>query len=478
MNIAIIGGGMTGLTAGYMLSQSGHKVTVYEKENPLGGLASAVNIGSEAIDRFYHHIFVNDSEILSLINELNLNNRLDWYKPQNAVYADNTLHPFSTPLDLLLFKPLSLFHRIRLGIMVLSSAFIRDYSSFESITAKEWIIRHSGREVWRKVWEPLIKSKFDIDSNNISGAWIWNKLKLRGTSRGNCLRKEILGYMDGAFITIADELAKQIIHNNGDILTGQKVTSIARNENGKVDVAVQDCKTSYDKVLFTGAPGLLSEILKSAPDTSDIKQYRDQEIIADDETLVPKAGEISSSEKAGSTLGVRDGRHIHTSYKESLDRISYKANICLILELSRSLSPYYWITVAQEGLPFVLIVEHTNLVGVKGYGSHVVYLSRYLDVSDPLYRAQDKDLIIEFINGLKKVFPDIKNENIKKTTLSRAAFAQPVITVGYEKNIPDIKTPIEGLYLASMPQIYPEDRGLNYAVRLGQEAANEILEDL
>ncbi|NLB77446.1 MAG: NAD(P)/FAD-dependent oxidoreductase [Clostridiaceae bacterium] len=432
MNIAIIGAGLTGISAGLKLSQNGNKVTVYEKESYLGGLASNIIIGAEPLDRFYHHIFVSDSEILDLIDELNLKNRLNWYEPKNAIYIDHSLHPFTSPLDLLLFKPLSFISRIRMGIMVLASRYIKDYSSFESITAKEWIIKRSGKEVWQKIWEPLIKSKFDIDSNSISGTWIWNKFKLRGASREKSLNKEMLGYLDGSFKTIVATMSHQIIQTGGSVLLEKEVTTIIKNRNGSFDVITKDSNTSYDRVLFTGSPNLLSNMLQD--DCS--------------------------------------------SYKSSLNNISYKANICLVLELSQSLSPYYWITVAQEGLPFVLIIEHTNLVGLKNYGSHIVYLSRYLDISDPLYSTSDKNIINEFIFGLKKVFPNIKDEIIKNATLSRASFSQPVIKLGYGLNIPKIKAPVKGLYLASMPQIYPEDRGLNYAVRIGQQAANEILEDL
>lgn len=432
MNIAIIGAGLTGMIAGLRLSHNGNKVTIYEKENCLGGLASAMPVGNEAIDRFYHHIFVNDSEILDLIDELDLKDRLNWYEPKNAIYIDHFIHPFTSPLDLLCFKPLSFISRIRMGVMVLTSKFIKDYSPFESTTAKEWIIKRSGQEVWQKVWEPLIKSKFDIDSNSISGTWIWNKLKLRGTSRGKSINKEMLGYLEGSFSVIIEKIAQKIIQSGGKIFLDNEVTAIIKNKNGSFDIISNENKASYDKVLFTCSPNLLANILQD-PDSN---------------------------------------------FKNSLKKISYKANLCLILELTHSLSPYYWITMAQEDLPFVLIIEHTNLVGLKDYNSHVVYLSRYLDVSNPLYSASDQDIIKEFINGLKKVFPGINSENIKNTTISRAQFAQPVITLRYSKIIPDIKTPIEGLFLASMSQIYPEDRGLNYAVRLGQNAANEILENL
>ena len=429
MDIAIIGALISGITAVFLLSRKGNKVTVYEKESCLGGLASSVRVGNEDLERFYHHIFTNDSDILALIDELDIKDRLNWYEPKNAIYINNSIYPFTSPLDLLCFKPLSFISRIRMGILVLASKFIKDYSAFETITAKEWIIKNSGLQVWEKIWEPLIKSKFDVDSDNISGTWIWNKLKLRGSSRGKNLNNEMLGYLDGSFNRIVEIMAEKIHRSGGSILFDNEVTAIIKNENGSFDIEAKNHKGNYDKVLFTGSPALLGNILQGP----------------------------------------------YSKYRCFLSQIRYKANICAILELSESLSPYYWITVAQNDLPFVLIIEHTNLVGLREYNSHIVYLSRYLDISDPLYSASDDEIINEFINGLKKVFPNLNQHIIKNITISRAPFAQPVITTGYSKIIPDIKTPVEGLFLASMSQIYPEDRGLNYAVGLGRKAANEIM---
>lgn len=432
MNIAIIGSGMTGLTAALKLSQQGHKVTIYEKEPYLGGLASSLKVGCENIDRFYHHIFVSDDEIISLIDELELSASLKWYEPKNAIYLDNSIHPFTSPLDLLRFKPISFISRIRMGLLVLSSKFIKDYKAFESVTAQEWIKKRSGIEAYEKVWKPLLKSKFDIDSDRISGTWIWNKFKLRGSSRSRNIGKEMLGYLDGGFISLADKIAETIVRSGGEILSNAEVKSVIKTYEDCFEIESNSNKAKYEKVLFTIAPEELDNIFQSS-------LY---------------------------------------DYASKLRSIKYKANVCLMLELTDSLSPYYWITVSQEDLPFVLIIEHTNLVGLRGYGSHIVYLSRYLDYTDPLYFAPDRDITNKFIRGLKNVFPNFNEDKIKRSILSRAPYAQPVISLNYGNTIPCIKTPVDGLYLASMPQIYPEDRGLNYAVRLGYEAANEIMNDL
>ncbi len=429
MKIAIIGAGLTGLTAGYRLSKEGHQISVFEASDTLGGLAGAFPVGADTLDRFYHHMFISDSELLELMEELKLTHQLQWYEPKNAIYLEDRLYPFTSPLDLLRFKPLPFVSRIRMGLLVLRSKFIRDYKPFENITAREWIIKRSGREAYEKVWGPLLQSKFDVDASRVSGTWIWNKFKLRGSSRGKNISKEQLGYLNGGFIQLINHLAENITRLQGKVVASTPIQALAQVPGGQWELKTSHTTEIFDRVLFTAAPELLPRLCPDLP----------------------------------------------ADYGEALKNIKLKANLCLTLELKESLSPYYWITISQEGLPFVLIIEHTNLVGRRDYGSSIVYLSRYLDASDPLFSSSDEEITSLFTHSLKKVFSNFSEDNVKRATLSRARYAQPVVTLGYGERVPALKTPLEGLYLASMPQIYPEDRGLNYAVSLGIKAANKIL---
>jgi len=422
MRIAIIGAGATGLTAGWKLSSKGHDVTVYDKNDRPGGLAAAIRVGDDMLEMYYHHIFTNDTLLIDTIRELGLENDLGWYEPSNVIYINDTIYPFTSPMDLLMFKPLSFFSRIRMGLMVLQARFVKDYLAIEDITAREWIIRHGGEECYNLVWEPLLNSKFDIDSDKIAATWIWNKFKLRGSSRGKNINKEMLGYLNGSFIKIYERMAEKIQANKGELLLNDGVTEISKS-NDKFFVKSQSGTREYDSVIFTASPERLSYVIKGM------------------------------------------GKH----YLDSLRKIKYKANICMILELSESLMPYYWMTVADREIPFVLVIEHTNLVKNHKYGSHIVYLSRYLDVTNELYSKDDESIKTLFITGLKKIFPQFKEDWIKKCHINRTRDAQPVVRTGYSKLIPEIETPMKGLYLTSMSQIYPEDRGQNYAIRSGLE---------
>lgn len=425
MKICIVGGGPTGLSAGYELAKRGHRVTVYESEKVHGGLVGTFDVGKNKLEKYYHHIFTSDAAVIELIDELGISDRLEWHKPLNGIYMNGTLYPFTSPLDLLVFKELPLTARISMGLLVCKSRFVKEWHKLEGVTAREWIIKNVGKAVYDKIWGPLLHSKFDTDAEEVAAVWVWNKLKLRGSSRGKSIKAECLGYMKGSFGLLYDELVSRIGESGGKVEYSTPVREIRPRADKTIDVITDKGIDGFDRVIVTTAPAIFAN------------------------------------------MGLRfPGR-----YMECLSAIKYKANICMVLELSRSLSPYYWITVAEKGFPFVLVAEHTNMTGTAGYDSHVVYLSRYLDEGSALYKMADDQVKKLFLQHLKIMFPQWNESDIINMHIFRARYAQPVIYRNYSGIIPGFKTPVENLYFASMAQVYPEDRGQNYAVEMGKEIA-------
>lgn len=428
MNVCIVGGGITGITAGYELVKKGHNVMIFEKEENYGGLVDTCVINGEPLERCYHHIFTSDEEIISLIHELGLDSDLKWYEPNNSIYINDVIHPFTSPVDLLKFNELSLKDRVRMGLMVLRAGFIKNWQDMEHMTAKEWIIKNAGNKVYDKVWGPLIYSKFDIDAEDISAVWIWNKFKLRGRTRGNNAGREMLGYMDGSFRKLLDKMVMKITESRGAVKTNMPVSRITPLKSGGFEVKAGETVQKFDAVIVTVFPGMLYDLLPEMPE----------------------------------------------NYMEKVLKIRYKANICVMLELSKRISPWYWVTIAEEGFPFVLAIEHTNLITDWRYKSSILYLSRYLDANSELYKMSDDEIISTFLTGAKKIFPDMDESLIKNVHISKFTYSQPVVTKKYSTVLPALETPIPGLYLSCMAQIYPEDRGQNYAVRMGKTIAGRI----
>ena len=426
--VSIVGGGFTGLTAAYELAKSGISVTVLEAEPEIAGLAAAFNVGGEKLDRFYHHWFTNDKEVMQLIDELGLNDRVEINPTNTGVYYANNFFKLSTPWDLLNFTPLSFFDRIRLGFLALRARRVKDWMVLEDKTAHEWLRELGGDNVYRIVWEPLLKGKFGSYAEQVSAVWFWNKLKLRGGSRGKG-GEERLAYFKGGFVGLADALAQRILDLGGRIETNAPVTAITfvdgiwqtRTSNGII---------TSDRVIATTALPLIAGMVRS---------------------------------------------WANDSYVKCLERIQYIGNVCLVLELDRPLSKTYWLNVNDPNFPFVGVIEHTNFERAETYGgNHIVYLSKYLPHTDLMYSMTADELLDYSLPYLQKMFPKMERNWILKHHFWRARWSQPVVEKNYSKLIPPEDGPKEGFYICSMAQIYPEDRGTNYAIREGRKLGSRI----
>ncbi|NLW11212.1 MAG: NAD(P)/FAD-dependent oxidoreductase [Clostridiaceae bacterium] len=439
-SVCIIGAGITGLTAARQLAALGYDVLVLESALNSGGMLSAFNIGDELIEHIYHHIFTSDSEVLGLIDELGLSADMKWYMVKDALFAGGRNYPFSTPLDLLRFHELPLLQRLRTGLTVLKAGRLRDWHELESITAAQWLIDNCGQDAYDKLWKPLLRAKFDQDAEEVSAVWIWNKFKLRGSSRSGGKSIEKLGYLDGSFAKLTEVLLRELDNRGGRILYGYTAMGLTR---------------------FTAKNGN--------------RRYRVSSILEDCSSIDFDADAVISTISTRQFANLAISLSLPEDYREKLLSVRYKANICMVLRLRRSLSTWYWNTICDQ-LPFVVAVEHTNMTGINGYGGHIVYLSRYLDITDEVWTRSDGEIYQSFIAGLEHIYPDFSANDIIDWRLKRSRYAQPVVFRNYSSFMPEMNTPEPGIKLAGMAQIYPEDRGINYAVRLGREAADSIVD--
>jgi protoporphyrinogen oxidase len=318
-------------------------------------------------------------------------------------------------------------------MMTLRARAVRDWRKLEQITARDWLIGIGGREVYEVVWEPLLRGKFGRYAEQISAVWFWNKLNLRGGSRDRS-GKEKLVYFRGGFLTLAQALAREIERIDGTILTDTPAIGIEMSGERPRGVITPHGLVNASTVIATPALPIIAGILEP---------------------------------------------HLPGDYVAGLREIEYLANICLVLELDRSLSDTYWLNVNDPSFPFVGVIEHTNLEDAATYrGRHIVYLSKYLPRDDDLYRLSDAEFLRYALPYLRRMFPRFDESWIQDYKAWRADYAQPIVGLNYSRKIPDIKGPVPGLYIATMAQIYPEDRGTNYAVRQGREIAAIVSNDI
>ena len=437
MRVGIIGGGAGGLAAAFELMKRGHQAHVFERAPFLGGQASTFDVGGGRLERGYHHLFMSDTHMVELIRELGLGHKLAWIESKMGFYYGGKIWKFTSPVDLLKFTPLSLFDRLRLGLVTLYLQKTRDGLKFEDVTAAEWLQKRVGRRAYEVVWEPMLRGKFGEHYNEISMTWLWGKIYLRVASRGKPWEKEKLIYPMGSFGEVFDTLGEQIRQMGGEvhISTGVRRVVVEDGRATGLEVEVPDREAEvhpYDAVIATTPSYVFTRLVPPLPE----------------------------------------------EYESKLTNVTYLAAVLVVLVLKRPLSQMYWLNIADRTIPFVGVIEQTNLVDRSLYGGkHIVYLSNYPSRQNPIYQMSGEDLLKDFLPHLRKINPSFDPSWIEEYYHHRVDAAQPIIGVNYSQRIPDVRTPIKGLYLANTTQIYPEDRGTNYSVRLGRQVADMALKD-
>ncbi len=448
--IAIIGAGFTGLTAAYELAKKGFAVTVIERGPSIGGLAGGFTIEGAPLERAYHHLFRTDTDILNLIDELGLHEELGWFESKVAIVVPENnalmpqssnapikksikIYPFNGVGDLLKFSPLSFVDRIRAGMVTFFLQKYTNWKTFVSVTALAWMQKWAGPNVTKVLWGPLLKGKFATFSDKVSMAWLWARIHIRANSRTSMFAKELLAYPHGGFAAIAEALVTQTEKlldspRNNWLLTSTNIEKVTYPNNTPT-LTINGVGQAFDAVLAT-IPAVALQ--KLAP------EY------------------------------------------QPTGHINYLGAVVLTFSSEQALSDYYWHTITDTSAPFLVFLQHTNLVPKTWYSDkNVYYIGAYVPQDSPYLTTYTEDEIKEkWFTYLQQLFPTFDPAKISQITLSKFAAAQHVVDIDYVKNIPPYETGLPHTYLSNFAQIFPEDRGTNYAVREGKKIADMLTHDL
>lgn len=434
MKIGIIGSGYSGLTIAKELVEKGQDVTIFEKQPYVGGMVDTIEIFDTRLEKYYRHIFKSDTEAIKLIKKMGLDSELIWPATKMGYLSNKKPYLFGTPVSLLKFKPLNLIQKLRFGFNVIHIKLINNYKKLEKVTAEKWLKDRIGDKVYSQVWEPLLISKFGEKKDQISMAWLWGKIKLRSTS--STPEGEQLGYIKGSYQKLTDKLYEYLLNKNVDI---------------KLETSVKEIIKENDKY-----------VVKYTKNDKEEKEEFD---------IIVSTIDYKGFEK----LFVK---YMNEEEKQKIQKVNYTSARTMMIVANKSFSPFYWLNIGDNDIPFGGIIEHTNFIDKSNYdNNHILYISNYMTEDNKLYNVSKEELLKEYMKSLTKINKEFTMENIKDYYVFDEKYAQPIIECNYSEYIMNDKLEKEKIYLCTMPQIYPEDRGMNYAIRSGINLANKILEE-
>lgn len=433
MKIAVVGAGIAGLAAAYDLLAAGHEVVLYEANGQTGGLAAGFRDENWEwpLEKFYHHLFATDKAIIGLVEEIGMRDKLFFPRPTTSVIYKGKIVPFDSPWRWITFPGFNLFDVARFGLVSAYLRFTKPWRRLERVTADSWLQRWYGRKIYNITWRPMLIGKFGPYYDQVNMAWMWARLHVR-TPR--------LGYFEGGFQAFVDRLTAVILQNGGQIQLNSPVENIERMTDHELRLTVHGAQDTFDAGLVTTSPALLAKMAPTLPD----------------------------------------------DYLRALLDLKSMGAVVLTLALKRPLLSdhhTYWLNIpahspdkSENDIPFLALVEHTNYIDKSHYGGdHIVYCGDYVTPDHPYLHMGQEELTQQFTDVLHRFNPDFKPDWIRQSWLFRERYAQPVPLLNHSRHIPDLRTPLPGLYFASMSQVYPWDRGTNYAVEIGRRAARLIL---
>lgn len=422
--VAIVGGGISGLSAAYFGLQKGFSVDLYESTDQLGGLAASFSFNGLTIEKYYHFICMGDYKLIEFASRLGIDHKIKFQPIKTAFYYKGRYFPFGTPFDLLRFSPISLISRFKFGLNVTHSKYTEDWEKLDKISAKEWLCRYIGEKAYHVIWHPLLKLKFGNYYDRISAAWIWHRIHRVASSRKSLFSKEKMGYFVGGTQTLITEVEKKIRKLGGLIHLNSKIQKIGKNNNRFNLILDSGKQFDFDRIVLAIPLPIVTQIIKD----------------------------------------------LDPEYARKLSTIAFVGIACGIFRLRERVTDAFWLNINDPHIASNGLIEYTNLNPLKEIAEdEIVYIPFYVPVGDKLFSIDEESLRHKFFDVLKTVNPSLTENTIVGFRVFKAPHAQAICTVGFKNKVPSIATPIKNLFLLDSTQLYPSDRVLSNLIGISEK---------
>jgi len=425
--IAVLGAGPMGLGVAYHLAKNGYKPIIFEADDRIGGMTACFDFNRLEIERFYHFHCTSDTELLNILDELQLLSKMQWKETKMGYWFNNEVQDWGNPLALIKFRGLSFLAKLRYGIFAFFSSKRTNWKTLENLDAVSWIKKWVGTEAYNITWKALFELKFHEYSANISAAWIWSRIRRIAKSRFNIFQEK-LGYIEGGSKTLLDELSKSIITLGGEIHLQSPVSKIVVQNNRISGIEINSNFEPFDYVVSTVPVPFISK-------------------------LIP---------------------NLSQNYANNFASINNIGVVCVIVKLKKSITKNFWLNINDPEMDIPGLVEYSNLMPMK---ETIVYVPFYLPGEHPKFADSDDAFISKVKKYIIKINPSISESDFIDVRASRYRFAQPICEPNFLSKIPKLDLGIKGLLVADTCYYYPEDRGISESLNFGKNLASIVKDD-